>query len=55
MNDYLDKNWAAAGFEKGRLYERSRQYRIAWFKLFCLVILACFAAHFIWALIATLV
>jgi hypothetical protein len=49
MSDY-DEGFKAGylrGWKSGDLY--------SWFKLFCLVILACFAAHFIWALIPTLV
>jgi hypothetical protein len=37
------------------MVERRRQHRYAWFKLFCLIVLGCFAALFIWNLIGMFV
>ena len=40
------------GYHTGIREERYRKNRIAWTKLFVLVLLAAFLAHFIWAVIA---
>ncbi|MGA8902709.1 hypothetical protein [Bradyrhizobium sp.] len=44
----------SAGKHDGIVVTRRRQHRYAWFKLFGVIVFGCFAAHFVWALIATL-